>query len=297
MLLTTQYLDEADQLADRIAVIDHGRVVAQARAGELKDSAVARHPRSDCSTRPSGSSAPRPARRPPDRRPGRARPAVISARVPARARRGTPANWPRRRSAGLSRAGDRSERLRPRPADPRRGLSRAHRQPASPGPRRKVHATGIGWTGAVPCRDLSGTSAGPPQARGSVTRVRLAIAAQDQARARTARRRHRNPRAVHAAVHLPVRRRARRLDPRLPAVPAARHAGPGGRLRHRLQRRNPQPRPRHRGVRPVPVDAGLAAGADRRRADRRPRPLPAGRGPRDRTRLRDGLPAHGGALG
>ena len=29
MLLTTQYLDEADQLADRIAVFDHGRVVAE----------------------------------------------------------------------------------------------------------------------------------------------------------------------------------------------------------------------------------------------------------------------------
>ena len=28
MLLTTQYLEEADQLAERIAVIDHGRVIA-----------------------------------------------------------------------------------------------------------------------------------------------------------------------------------------------------------------------------------------------------------------------------
>ena len=29
VLLTTQYLDEADRLADRIAVIDHGRVIAE----------------------------------------------------------------------------------------------------------------------------------------------------------------------------------------------------------------------------------------------------------------------------
>ena len=29
MLLTTQYLDEADELADRIVVIDHGRVIAE----------------------------------------------------------------------------------------------------------------------------------------------------------------------------------------------------------------------------------------------------------------------------
>ena len=36
VLLTTQYLEEADQLADRIAVIDDGRVVAEGTAGELK---------------------------------------------------------------------------------------------------------------------------------------------------------------------------------------------------------------------------------------------------------------------
>ncbi|MGW0231198.1 ATP-binding cassette domain-containing protein [Actinopolymorpha singaporensis] len=36
IFLTTQYLDEADQLADRIAVLDQGRLVAQGTAGELK---------------------------------------------------------------------------------------------------------------------------------------------------------------------------------------------------------------------------------------------------------------------
>jgi ABC-2 type transport system ATP-binding protein len=38
VLLTTQYLDEADQLADRIAVIDHGKVVAEGSSGQLKAS-------------------------------------------------------------------------------------------------------------------------------------------------------------------------------------------------------------------------------------------------------------------
>jgi ABC-2 type transport system ATP-binding protein len=37
LLLTTQYLEEADQLADRIAVIDGGSVIAEGTADELKD--------------------------------------------------------------------------------------------------------------------------------------------------------------------------------------------------------------------------------------------------------------------
>ena len=38
VLLTTQYLNEADQLADRIAVIDHGKVIAEGTTADLKSS-------------------------------------------------------------------------------------------------------------------------------------------------------------------------------------------------------------------------------------------------------------------
>jgi ABC-2 type transport system ATP-binding protein len=38
ILLCTQYLEEADQLADGIAVIDHGKVIAEGTPGQLKAS-------------------------------------------------------------------------------------------------------------------------------------------------------------------------------------------------------------------------------------------------------------------
>jgi ABC-2 type transport system ATP-binding protein len=45
VFLTTQYLDEADQLADRIAVLDQGRLVAQGTSAELKSRIPGSHVR------------------------------------------------------------------------------------------------------------------------------------------------------------------------------------------------------------------------------------------------------------
>jgi ABC-2 type transport system ATP-binding protein len=105
VLLTTQYLDEADKLADQIAVIDHGRVIAAGTRGELKNSV--------------GSAGLRIRLLDPAHR-DRARdliaghqvvvrdepdPAVLSARIPAQPRAGAPAELAARALARLTGAG------------------------------------------------------------------------------------------------------------------------------------------------------------------------------------------------
>ena len=144
----------------------------------------------------------------------------------------------------LQRSGIEWWRFRPRPAQPGRRLPRPHRPPRC-GPDRG----GAGHMTTTPCRrhldpTLRSALAGGPATAGvsaiGIADLRLSCATQAQTRTRANHRRDRDPGALHAAVHLSLRRRPVRIDPRLPAVPAARHPGHGGAARNRVQRARPQ---------------------------------------------------------
>ncbi len=78
VLLTTQYLDEADQLADRIAVLDQGRIVAEGTPAELKSRIPGGRAPSCSRTRPGPARPPGPGRRHCRLAPGPARRAARS---------------------------------------------------------------------------------------------------------------------------------------------------------------------------------------------------------------------------
>ena len=99
MLLTTQYLEEADRLADDILVVDHGRVIARGDARQLKREVGGDHIGSCPST--AAASTPRPA--------------ILAARRRRAPRRSTP---PRARRIGAHRRRRRGARRgRQRAAD------------------------------------------------------------------------------------------------------------------------------------------------------------------------------------
>ena len=123
VLLTTQYLDEADQLADRLAIIDHGRVIAEGTRGELKASVGA----GSLHVRVREAAQRDEARRVLAASLGaevtvESDPAALSA-ADVDADRAAAA------LAALTAAGHRRRRVRPRPAQPRRGVPGPDRPP------------------------------------------------------------------------------------------------------------------------------------------------------------------------
>ena len=129
ILLCTQYLDEADQLADGIAVIDHGKVIAEGTPGQLKASVgggrAARAPaRSRAALRGRAGARPRARRGPPRDRSGgalgllrrpRAGAKVIAELSRARDRR---LRTSRSDSRASTRCSSRSPAMRPRSESP-----------------------------------------------------------------------------------------------------------------------------------------------------------------------------------
>ena len=230
VLLTTQHLDEADQLADRIAIIDHGRVIAEGTPGELKalvgsgtlhvrlaepevtaagqEVALRRPRRADLSSRPT-----RPRCRPELRPPPMSPPPWPIWPGPASPSTSWPSASPASTRCSSPSPGTRQER---KPHDHDRNRSRdrdhgrhRHRARARRGPTAR---------GADPPHPP-----GPTDPAGRLAGLRLAGDAQDQARADAAVRRHRLPDHVRAALHVPVRRRPRRIAPGVPPGAAARH--------------------------------------------------------------------------
>ena len=127
ILLTTQYLDEADQLAARIAVIDHGRKIAEGTSRELKAAtgsgflhvALADPARLDEAARHSGTAA----RQHAVQRERRGRGALDHGRNGEGGQRG---------ARGADRRRHRAVRFLDGPAEPRGGLLRADRDSRAP---------------------------------------------------------------------------------------------------------------------------------------------------------------------
>ena len=155
VLLTTQYLDEADQLAGRVAVIDHGRVAAEGTPVQLKASVGAGTVRVRLAD---------PAQRPRARHilsrllgvpvQAAADPATLDARVPA----GRPG---RRRAVRAGRPGHRDRRVLLRPAQPGRGVPRPHRPRQGTGGNHMTSTVPSATVGLRAADGLAGLPVGP----------------------------------------------------------------------------------------------------------------------------------------
>ena len=242
LLLTTQYLEEADELANEIAVVDKGKIIAR---GTVRPAEVAGRRRADRGGR-ARASRPR-ARRAAARarRDGDDRGAHAADHDRGRRRRGAA----RRRRARARRGRDQDRRHRAAPADARRRLPRADR-PRRPrscrSRRRKRHDRAPRGDQRRPDHDLA-----EPEAR----------AADPGARDL------RDPPVDH--VRAAVRVRLRRRDPApgrrlLPRVPDAGHLRPDARLRLDHDRDRGHRRHGEGPDRPLPLAADGALGGAQR---------------------------------
>ncbi len=199
-VLTTQYLDEADHLADRIVIIDHGRSIAEGTPAELKAQAgrdvIEARPRdrgdADAVACVLGSAGAEPA---PHRRRHRASSRSASTTAPAGLAEVVRA--PRRPAA---------RRRRPRPARDRRSTRCSSPSPGRPPPtlNRRHHDRDHASPTAVPTAARTRLR-GAAGLRRQHPRRRPAHARALHAHAATARRRHGAGR--HVPAHLPLRLR------------------------------------------------------------------------------------------
>ncbi len=123
LMLTTQYLEEADQLCDRIAVIDHGTLIAEGTSDELKD----RIGGEVLELHVEHQARPREGDRVPDRHRHRGSEHRRRRGDPADPRREQGTRDPARQRATPRRDGHPARRDRPASSDARRRLPLAHR--------------------------------------------------------------------------------------------------------------------------------------------------------------------------
>ena len=258
ILLCTQYLDEADQLAEGIAVIDHGRVIAEGTPAQLKASV--------------GSGSLHVRLLDPEQRPEAERvlarelgtvhlepdPAALSAPC-SDADRAAEAIAELARSdvqiAGFSLGQPSLDEvflaLTGHPAEDQSPDDAVEEQAHEHRGQDEAHPQGARLDAAAAARERDVGRAD----------LRLARDAEGQARPRAAARRDDHAGDVRADVHVPVRRRDRRLDRRVPRLHPSRHPRDVGAVHDRLLGRRAQHRPHQGRRRPLPHAADLAAGA------------------------------------
>ena len=135
VLLTTQYLDEADRLADRISVIDRGHVIAEGSSDELKDQLGGERLDVTLEDRGRRRGGDRGAGADRGRAPGHGRRRPADADPPAQGR-------DRRGGAPAQRGRDRDRRRGDAAPDPRRRLPHPHRPRGRGRGRRRGRAEG-----------------------------------------------------------------------------------------------------------------------------------------------------------